>query len=110
MKNFLLICFYFLSSYSYGRPMKSSWEMTEYVWNFGIAQVANIGLYPDPIKYFKNTNSMLKKGIVYQKIHQDIIWMNPDNIKKYYPFLQRLRFPSVLIVSDGDNSFPYEAG
>jgi hypothetical protein len=110
MKNFLLICFYFLSSYSYGRPIKSSWEMTEYVWNFGIAQVANIGLYPDPIQYFKNRDVILKKGIVYQNIHQDIIWMNPDNIKKYYPFLQRLRFPSVLIVSDGDNSFPHECG
>lgn len=110
MKKFLLIWMYLQSFYSFARLVENSWEMTEYVWNFGIAQVADIGLYPDPVKYFKNRDVILKKEIIYQKNHQNIIWMNPDNIKKYYPFLKRLSNPSILIISDGDNSFPYECG
>jgi hypothetical protein len=102
--------FCFISNVFATRASKNSWEMTDYVWNFGIAQAATLGLYPDPFAYFKHRDVIFKKEIFSLKNEKNIIWTNPDNLKKYYPFLKRLRTPSVLIVSDGDNSFPKECG
>lgn len=112
IKNHILVVL-FLSLFLLrleSRVKNNSWEMTEYVWNFGIAQAADIGLYHDPFFYFNHGGLLFKKGLINSNKEKNIIWTNPDNLKKYYPFLKRLRIPSVLIVSDGDNSFPRECG
>jgi hypothetical protein len=85
----------------------NEWEETEYIWNFGIAQIADVGLCKDPFLYFINRNEHSKKEIL-KKRNKSIVWANPDNLRGYLKIFQRLQQSFVLILSDGDNSFPYE--
>ena len=99
--------FLFLSSiYAYSSEYK--WQSSEFVWNYGIAQIADIGLPRNPKlcfirdEMFRNSNySKIKKG--------DVVWMKPNDLSSFCSFAKIKKIePVILIISGMDYSFPYE--
>lgn len=113
MQSFIIVLLSIsLSLYSVHpkRFQENKWEQTDFIWNFGLAQIADIGLPKNPFLYFENRNYLPKQDILRLKTDPSIVWTNPDNLKKFYWYLKRVKQTCVLIVSDGDNSFPNECG
>lgn len=86
------------------------WQKTHYIWNFGIASGCNVGLIKSPIHYFseeynfdKNSYKSIKRG--------DIVWIRCRFAQLFYdtvlPYTQE---PFVLVINDGDESFPSDCG
>ena len=88
----------------------SSWEPSYYIWNFGLISASNKGLIQDPRKYFlkeplfdKNTYTNIEAG--------NIIWLKCIFVPRFCEeILPTLKTPIVLLIADGDESFPSECG
>ncbi|HSW85926.1 MAG TPA: hypothetical protein VLG49_00340 [Rhabdochlamydiaceae bacterium] len=90
-----------------------AWEMTEYVWNLGMAASCDIGPEKNPRAFFahfapdnaldENKYKAIKRG--------DIIWIQCRFIdafnKHVLPYVEH---PFVLVINDGDESFPSDCG
>lgn len=102
-----LICFHIsLSAYE----IPSHWEHSSYIWNFDLISRADKGIINNPKTYFAHEPTFdpslysdIKKG--------DIVWVKcrfiPDFCNKILPSLDQ---PIVLLIADGDESFPSECG
>lgn len=87
---------------------KATWESTKYVWNFGFAAHCDIGLNPNPVRFFKtcDENQLSKKAFDNLK-DGDIAWIRCVEIPTFYTqILPTLTKPIVLVIVDGDYSFP----
>jgi len=87
----------------------NTWTGSNYLWNIGIGQTADHGPHKvkSPFDYFaeaervwdKNTYSNLKPG--------DILWLNCQLVYHFNrEILPNLKVPVVLVILDGDNTFP----
>ena len=84
----------------------SGWELTEYVWNWGIVTTADIGPGKDPIQYFDKDIYYFDPSS-YQVKSGDIVWVKTSNFPQFYEtVVPTISQPCVLIVSIGDGSFP----
>jgi hypothetical protein len=114
MKILLLIkVFFVLSIFSENilNPIfsKTRWEKTEYLWNLGIAQCSSTIHTIKPQKYFIERGS--KNTIPYVYVNNSIIWINPDMLRDFFlNQFQIIKKPFVLVICDGDNTFPCEVG
>lgn len=82
------------------------WESTQLIWNFGIISSCNRGAPKNLRLYFQE--DLILNPEHYQNIKKgDIVWVPPlliaDFYEKVFPSIQA---PFVLVVSDGDASFP----
>jgi hypothetical protein len=82
------------------------WELTKFIWNFGLITSCDVGSPKNPRQYF------LRKSILQAECFKnikrgDIVWVPPSLISEFqeriFPFIP---VPFVLVISDGDASFP----
>jgi hypothetical protein len=87
---------------------KNLWEVTEFVWNIGILSRCDIKMQTPPIEYFSGKPHFHKSD--YQNIKNgDIVWVKSSWIRQFYQeILPEVKSPFVLVVNDGDESFPSE--
>lgn len=82
-----------------------SWQSSEYIWNFGIAQACNKGLNRNPQDFF--AADLFDKRAYLQIQKNDLVWVKSRFVSDfYYKVLPTVRNPFILIISDGDESFP----
>lgn len=83
-----------------------TWEKTDFLWNFGLIQQCNKGLNKSPYDLF-STHFIFDKN-AYQNIKTgDIVWIKPAFLQEFYDqILSTLKVPIVLLIADGDESFP----
>lgn len=105
---FLLLLFP-LKSFAIVDTRKDVWEMTESIWDFGL--ITSCDIHPcTPLKYFaKEPHFNLK---AYQKIKKgDIVWVQCRFLPQFFTqVLPKIKDPFVLVVADGDESFPSNSG
>lgn len=88
---------------------KTTWEQTEYLWNLGIAQSSSTIHTIKPRKYFLERDA--RNPIPYVYVNNSVIWINPDMVKGFFlNEFKKIKDPFVLVICDGDNTFPYEIG
>ncbi len=84
----------------------SGWEPTQFIWNFGLISSCDLGAPKNPWRYF------LYEPILQPECYQDvksgdIVWVQSRLVSEFYekvfPWIQ---VPFVLVISDGDGSFP----
>ena len=82
------------------------WESTKFVWNFGLITACDIGAPENPQDYFKCDPLLALEQ--YNSVKSgDILWIPPHLIKEFYEkVLPYIQLPFVLVISDGDASFP----
>lgn len=106
MKQFsaalLLLC---LISDSYA-ALNTKWELSYYIWNFGIIARTDKGLRKQPRDYFATEHQFDRAA--YQNIKAgDVVWLRGRFIPRFYTdILPTLQVPIVLVIADGDESFP----
>lgn len=86
------------------------WEHTHYVWDFGLISSTDKGLKKAPRQYFLIEHTF--DASAYQNIQAgDVVWLRcrflPQFCEKIVPSLS---VPIVLMISDGDESFPSDCG
>jgi hypothetical protein len=81
------------------------WEGSFWIWNLGLIQKCDKGLNQDPQNFFK-TNRF--DATAYKEIKEgDVVWVKSQFIKNFYEsVLPTVKFPFVLVICDGDESFP----
>jgi len=82
------------------------WESSHYLWNFGLISASDKGLIKDPRKYFLHEPTFDKS--LYQNIKTgDIVWLKCCFVPRFCrEILPALTTPIVLLIADGDDSFP----
>ena len=104
------------------------WQRTKFVWNYAIASMADHGLDPKPIRFFKehHLNNMeryrkLKEAFTvdykfnpkwYRGVENGgVIFLPCQNLPHFCSqFLDNIEQPFSLIISPGDEMFPSESG
>jgi len=86
------------------------WESSHYIWDFGLISACDLGIDRNPERYFSGEPTFNKHA--YRNIKSgDLVWVQcrfiPDFCRDILPML---RVPIVLLVSDGDESFPSDCG
>lgn len=91
---------------------KDRWEITEFIWNSGIISLCDKGPLPSPIKFFEGECSQVFNRDLYKNIRRgDIVWLHCRFVSRFYEqVLPQIQNPFVLVVSDGDESFPSQSG
>lgn len=86
------------------------WENTHFVWNFSIAMICDKGFPQDPIAYLSQEPIFNEKA--YEGIAKgDLVWVQCQFVGLFAKtILPKIKDPFILVVSDGDESFPSEAG
>jgi hypothetical protein len=89
---------------------KNKWESSQAIWNFAIITACDKGLNAGPIDYF--AKGLQFKEANYQRIESgDIVWVNASFVSQFYhQVLPKVSAPFVLVISDGDESFPPDSG
>lgn len=107
MKSFVLLSLIFVIEADF---RVDQWQKVNYVWDFGIIASSTVGLISSPIRYFASEFQYDKK--LYKNIKKgDIVWTRCRFLKSFYQeILPSIQCPFVLVVSDGDESFPSESG
>jgi hypothetical protein len=93
--------------------VESQWELTETIWNFGLASQCDQFAYwnfANPYQYFREESFF--DGNLPSKIQSgDIVWLKCIHFKHfYYLVLPQITQPFVLVILDGDESFPSQGG
>ncbi len=103
MKHAILLSFLLKSFFALGA---NEWQTSHYVWNFGIITLADKGMVLKPRDYFLHEPSFSR--VAYQNIEGgDIVWVHCRFISRFYnEVLKNLAVPIVLVIADGDESFP----
>ncbi len=90
---------------------KDVWETTEYMWDFAFIQSCDKGMDTTPLQYFETYNPPcnIQK---YENINSgDIVWIQPRYLRLFYDqVLPSTKMPFVLVISDGDETFPSNSG
>jgi len=90
-----------------GRDFRvDEWEQTKYIWDFGLISLCNKGVPPSPIAYFQKEPEF--DLALYQGIQGgDIVWVRCLFIPRFFrEVLPQAEGPFVVVISDGDESFP----
>ncbi len=116
MKHELFFSF-FICSLALGMPInvhssqREMWESSHHIWNFGIIAASDKGMLRNPEKYFAMQPPVFNKNNYHNLRAGDIVWMKaffvPDFCREILP---TLTVPIVIVVADGDESFPSECG
>jgi len=82
------------------------WDTTHYIWDFGLISACDKGMDKKPQIYFSCEHEFDKHA--YQACKAgDIVWVQCRFLSEFYQqVLPTLKHPIVLLVSDGDESFP----
>ncbi|HEY5236247.1 MAG TPA: hypothetical protein VIJ14_08730 [Rhabdochlamydiaceae bacterium] len=93
-----------------GDPRKNEWQHTKYIWNFGLISLCDKGVPPKPIQFFEGGARFVKSA--YQNIRSgDIVWVNARYLPQFSrEVLPEVKHPFVLVIADGDESFPTDSG
>lgn len=87
------------------------WETTEYMWDFAFIQSCDKGMDATPLKYFETCTPPcnIQK---YENINSgDIVWIQCRYLRIFYDeVLPTIKMPFVLVISDGDETFPLNSG
>lgn len=107
-KQWLSIICIHISLTAYEIP--THWEHSHYIWNFDLISRANEGIIDNPKIYF--AHEPIFDPSLYTNIKKgDIVWIKccfiPEFCKRILPTLNQ---PIIVIVADGDESFPSECG
>lgn len=83
-----------------------AWESTQLIWNFGLISSCDVGFPQNPRDYFKAEPSFASEQ--YENVKDgDILWVPPRLLKEFYEkALPHIQSTFVLVVSDGDATFP----
>jgi hypothetical protein len=86
------------------------WESTQLVWNFGLITSCDVGFPENPRRYFEDEAPIFEPER-YESIKSgDIIWVQPHQMSAFYEMVfPRIQVPFVLVISDGDASFPSDS-
>ena len=86
------------------------WDRTDAVWNFALISSCDQGLHVGPIQYFTTEPQFHRQA--YQRIQSgDIVWVPARFISRFCREVLRKNIPPfVLVISDGDESFPSDCG
>lgn len=108
MKHITIWCLSVLCGHVYAVP--DLWEQTHYVWDFGLISATDKGLNKDPRQYFIQEHTF--EASAYQNLKtNDVVWLRCRFIPQFYEqILPALSEPIVLVISDGDESFPSDCG
>lgn len=111
MKHSLVILFYFICVTPKLQGFASGWEETGYIWNFNLRNICNVGVDVPPEKYFE-TSEYQYESRLYENIKKnDLVWLRPSFIKEFYQnILPKLDQDIILVVNDGDETFPKNCG
>lgn len=87
-------------------PSSEGWESTHFVWNFGLITTCDVGFPQNPRPYFANEPPLQPE--CYQNIESgDIVWVPSRFLSEFYQkVFPGIQVPFVLVISDGDASFP----
>jgi len=100
-KSILFVMFF--SSLLHASDLR--WESSEWVWNFGVIQECDKGLNRDPGEYFKK--DVFDEEAYRDIARGDVVWVKSRFVKEFYKkVLPTIKNPFVLVISDGDESFP----
>ena len=82
------------------------WDRTQLIWNFGLITSCDVGVPKDPRCYFLSNPTLLLED--YQDVKKgDIVWIPSNLVGEFYEkIFPHIRAPFVLVISDGDASFP----
>jgi hypothetical protein len=86
------------------------WQTTYYIWNFGLISSCDKGIIDNPVMYF--LNGARCDGSEYKNIGTgDIVWIT-CRFASYFVthIVPTLNCPIVVVVADGDESFPSDCG
>jgi hypothetical protein len=86
-----------------------AWQSSEFVWDFGVILGSDKGLSRGPEEYFEKDAF---DPADYQGIQKgDLVWVKSRYIKAFTKqVLPQTKYPFILIISDGDESFPSNSG
>lgn len=101
MKKILLTLWVFNSS-----PTK--WEISKYVWTYGIICSCDYGIDRDPKNYFSCQDEEQFQEKYYENIKPySKVWVKYTDIKNFYDKILKNNInPIILIISGADNTFP----
>lgn len=104
----LLLCVTLGSSVLHAR--QRGWEPTETLWNFGLIAECDKGLIKSPSKFFSTAPTF--DASAYQNIQSgNVVWLQCRFVSAFNSqVLPQVQHPFVLVISDGDESFPSECG
>jgi hypothetical protein len=106
----LILLMGLVSALSASDLRKDYWETTDYVWNFGIVSSCDVNAGKSPVTFFEKQPATERSTYLNIK-PGDIVWMRcievNDFCKKTLP---SITCPFVLVICDGDESFPSECG
>lgn len=92
-------------------PRVDRWEMTETVWNFGLISSSDKGMDLSPIRYFEIDPPQFNKEKYHNIQSGDAVWIQCRFIDRFYrEILPEVQNPFVLVITDGDESFPSNSG
>ncbi|MDP1607990.1 MAG: hypothetical protein Q8L98_01605 [Chlamydiales bacterium] len=81
------------------------WESSEFIWDLGVIQGCDKGLNRSPSEYFKK--DVFDKEAYKNIAKGDVVWVKSQFIQKFYKHvLPAVKNPFVLVICDGDESFP----
>lgn len=88
----------------------NGWHNTLCIWNFGIIAACDSGLNKDPYTYFA-TDPSFEKDMYINAKPGDIVWLPCRFLGQFCKeVLPELRSSIVLVIADGDESFPSQGG
>lgn len=93
----------FLIGFLHGADL--AWESSEFVWDLGLVLGCDKGLKQSPKEYFEKNvfDARAYKGIA----EGDVVWVKSPFIKQFSKeVLPTVKNPFILVISDGDESFP----
>ncbi len=86
--------------------LTSEWESTHFLWNFGLIQTCNKGVNKNPYKLF-SCNFKFDEQTYKNIKNNDIVWVKCCFIQEFCEhILPKLTVPIILLIADGDESFP----
>jgi hypothetical protein len=91
---------------------KNQWEKTEFVWGAGMIVHCDVGANSYPIQFFETETTSSLNPQTYAFIKSgDIVWLPCRLVKEFYrQVLPHVQQPFVLVLNQGDPSFPSESG
>jgi hypothetical protein len=89
----------------------SEWQRTDFIWNFGLRSLCDVGVDDLPEVYFKDWEYPYKKENYASIQNGSLVWLRPSFLKSFYrDYLKNLDKKIVIVISDGDQSFPKDCG
>lgn len=87
--------------------IREAWGHTDWVWNFGFASQADMGLVTPPELYKDYLGNHMNVAALQNANAGDIIWIRAANFQQFYKdVFPKIKAPIVLIICDGDECFP----